>query len=163
MKKWFCGQFYIEEMVDSAWTLVGSSVEVPILVLFSVPDVRNSIIVLSNMLMLDEILSWSQSGWINALRKNLQDKGLLSVDRNNKATLPLTTPCPSQVVYEGFRTRLRYFSITKDVRQVLSQTSTGIEYRCRSSKRLRVGGPKQPNTMYDTTSSPGTIGSSLPL
>ena len=105
----------------------------------------------------------SHSGWINVLRKNPKDKGLLSVDRNSKATLPLTTPRPSRVVYEGFRTRLRSFSITKDVQQVLSQTSTGIEYRCRSDKRLHVGGPKQPNTMYDTTSSPGTIGSSLPL
>lgn len=30
-----------------------------------------------------------------------EDGGLISVDRNSKATLPLTIPRPLQVVYEG--------------------------------------------------------------
>ena len=66
--------------------------------------------------------------------------------------------------YTGdFAPGYRSFSITKAVRQVLSQSSTGIEHRCRSDKRLRIGGPKTAHPMHDTTSSPGTIGSSLPL
>ena len=40
-----------------------------------------------------------------------RDKGLLSADRNNKATLPLTTPRPSQVVYEGFGAGRRTVSL----------------------------------------------------
>ena len=39
------------------------------------------------------------------------DKGLLSADRNDKATLPLTTPRPSQVVYEGFGAGRRTVSL----------------------------------------------------
>lgn len=35
------------------------------------------------------------------IRTNLWNKGLISADRNNKATLPLTIPCSIQVVCKG--------------------------------------------------------------
>jgi hypothetical protein len=36
------------------------------------------------------------------IRTNLQNKSLISADRNNKATLLLTILCSIQVVYKGF-------------------------------------------------------------
>ena len=49
----------------------------------------------------EEEEGWGGEGEEMFIRTNLWNKGLISADRNNKATLPLTIPCSIQVVCKG--------------------------------------------------------------
>ena len=50
----------------------------------------------------DMLFLWRGSLMQNVTETNLENKGLASADRSNKATLLLTAPCFIQVVCKGF-------------------------------------------------------------
>ena len=77
-----------------------------------------------------------------------EDGGLISVDRNSKATLPLTIPRPLQVVYEGSGAGKRRLGFN-------AGNTAELHSSVRASRtRLGTGNPRGP-LISATASLPG--------